>query len=84
MQYGLYCSWSMSLIVVVFFLIFTYYFINPCLLDSVFLIGAKLPLYAYKRVDKIGNQKALDVDEARESPVAFLDSLLLGEVIDFG
>lgn len=41
--------------------------------------GAKLPLYAYKRVNKIGNQKALDVDEARESPVAFLDSLLLGE-----
>ncbi|KAL2944762.1 GDP-L-galactose phosphorylase 1 [Bienertia sinuspersici] len=41
--------------------------------------GAKLPLYAYKRANKVGSEKALAVDEPREAPVAFLDSLLLGE-----
>lgn len=43
--------------------------------------GAKLPLYAYKRINKNVTEKGLlDHDyENREPPVAFLDSLLLGE-----
>ncbi|KAM7492728.1 hypothetical protein LguiA_035649 [Lonicera macranthoides] len=41
--------------------------------------GAKLPLYAFKRVNKIANGKGLLDDENKEPPVAFLDSLLLGE-----
>ncbi|XP_057529565.1 GDP-L-galactose phosphorylase 2 [Amaranthus tricolor] len=41
--------------------------------------GAKFPLYAFKRINKIETEQALTVDEARKSPVAFLDSLLLGE-----
>lgn len=44
-------------------------------------IGAKLPLYAFKKVDRIvaGEKTALE-HETTEPPVAFLDSLLLGEV----
>ncbi|KAH9605428.1 hypothetical protein KSS87_001023 [Heliosperma pusillum] len=40
---------------------------------------AKLPLYAFKKVNKIASEKP-DVSAcARDLPVAFLDSLLLGE-----
>lgn len=42
--------------------------------------GAKLPLYAFKRVNFVAGEKALAVGENPEPPVAFLDSLLLGEV----
>ncbi|KAI6690582.1 hypothetical protein NL676_027410 [Syzygium grande] len=41
--------------------------------------GAKLPLYAFKRVNFVAGEKALAVGENPEPPVAFLDSLLLGE-----
>ncbi|GMH24997.1 hypothetical protein Nepgr_026840 [Nepenthes gracilis] len=41
--------------------------------------GAKLPLYAYRRVNKMANVKSLVANDARDPPVAFLDSLLLGE-----
>lgn len=42
------------------------------------ILGAKLPLYAYKKLNK--NDKDLPGNEKIEPPVAFLDSLLLGEV----
>ncbi|KAL5548455.1 hypothetical protein UlMin_003686 [Ulmus minor] len=42
--------------------------------------GAKLPLYAFKKLEKIDGGKEIDDGlENREPPVAFLDSLLLGE-----
>ncbi|XP_057977607.1 GDP-L-galactose phosphorylase 2-like [Malania oleifera] len=42
--------------------------------------GAKLPLYAFKRVNKIATEKDLLRDgNGREPPVAFLESLVLGE-----
>ncbi|KAK9269374.1 hypothetical protein L1049_001146 [Liquidambar formosana] len=41
--------------------------------------GAKLPLYTYKRINKIVSGKGLLGHEDKEPPVAFLDSLLLGE-----
>lgn len=41
--------------------------------------GAKLPLYAYKKLNKNVSDKDLLRNEKREPPVAFLDSLLLGE-----
>lgn len=42
--------------------------------------GAKLPLYAFKRVDDIiSGNGVLGHDSADQPPVAFLDSLLLGE-----
>ncbi|XP_074320233.1 GDP-L-galactose phosphorylase 1-like [Silene latifolia] len=41
--------------------------------------GAKLPLYAYKKVNKIAPEKTDVSPGARDLPVAFLDSLLLGE-----
>ncbi|XP_022846020.1 GDP-L-galactose phosphorylase 1-like [Olea europaea var. sylvestris] len=47
------------------------------------LPGAKLPLYAFKRVNKVSCDKGLVDHEDKEAPVAFLDSLLLGEVISF-
>ncbi|KAF9614164.1 hypothetical protein IFM89_015659 [Coptis chinensis] len=40
--------------------------------------GAKLPLYTFKRMKNRMNEKE-SVGEMKESPVAFLDSLLLGE-----
>ncbi|CAK9165500.1 unnamed protein product [Ilex paraguariensis] len=43
------------------------------------LPGAKLPLYAFKRLNKNINEKGLLDYEKKEPPVAFLDSLLLGE-----
>ncbi|XP_022846021.1 GDP-L-galactose phosphorylase 2-like [Olea europaea var. sylvestris] len=43
------------------------------------LPGAKLPLYAFKRVNKVSCDKGLVDHEDKEAPVAFLDSLLLGE-----
>ncbi|KAJ8432156.1 hypothetical protein Cgig2_006858 [Carnegiea gigantea] len=49
-----------------------------CLRDCC-IQGARLPLYAYKRVDKASAGKAFIDCRAREPPVAFLDSLLLGE-----
>ncbi|KAF5727945.1 hypothetical protein HS088_TW21G00085 [Tripterygium wilfordii] len=41
--------------------------------------GAKLPLYAYKRLDKNASEKVVLVHENSQPPVPFLDSLLLGE-----
>lgn len=37
--------------------------------------GAKLPLYAFRKSDKV------ESSDKKEPPFAFLDSLLLGEVI---
>ncbi|KAK7287573.1 hypothetical protein RIF29_00854 [Crotalaria pallida] len=44
-------------------------------LKSCCIQEAKLPLYAFKRVDK----KDLPLLECKEQPVAFLDSIILGE-----
>ncbi|KAF2285718.1 hypothetical protein GH714_007369 [Hevea brasiliensis] len=41
--------------------------------------GAKLPLYAFKKLNKIVSEKEVLGNENNEPPVAFLDSLLLGE-----
>lgn len=49
-----------------------------CLRDCC-IQGSRLPLYAYKRWDKIATGKASVVCGAGEPPVPFLDSLLLGE-----
>ncbi|KAJ8766566.1 hypothetical protein K2173_023813 [Erythroxylum novogranatense] len=46
-------------------------------LQSCCIRGAKLPLYAFKRVDKI-NQEAIEHDTG-EAPIQFLDYLLLGQ-----
>lgn len=43
-------------------------------------LGAKLPLYAFKKVNDISSGKGLFTYDNKEPPVAFLDSLLLGEV----
>lgn len=44
-------------------------------------LGAKLPLYAFKKLDKlVSDNGSADHEERGEPPVAFLDSLLLGEV----
>ncbi|XP_015899388.3 GDP-L-galactose phosphorylase 1 [Ziziphus jujuba] len=48
-------------------------------LNNCCLPGAKLPLYAFKKLNKAVSDVNLDVHENREPPVAFLDSLLLGE-----
>ncbi|KAJ7963758.1 GDP-L-galactose phosphorylase 1-like protein [Quillaja saponaria] len=48
--------------------------LNKCCIQ-----GAKLPLYAFKKLDKSVGEKGLIEHEGREPPVAFLDSLLLGE-----
>lgn len=44
------------------------------------LIGANLPLYLFKSVSKTETAKVVLEKENSEPPVAFLDSLLLGEV----
>lgn len=41
--------------------------------------GARLPLYAFKRDDNVG-EKDMPLIACKERPVAFLDSLVLGEV----
>lgn len=43
--------------------------------------GARLPLYAFKRVDKIGGKELPLLACKEHCPVAFLDSLILGEVL---
>ncbi|XP_054798922.1 GDP-L-galactose phosphorylase 2 [Prosopis cineraria] len=43
-------------------------------LKSCCIQDAKLPLYAFKRASKV-----VEKDEGKEAPVAFLDSLILGE-----
>ncbi|KAH9679441.1 GDP-L-galactose phosphorylase 1 [Citrus sinensis] len=45
------------------------------------LVGTKLPLYAFKRVNKIETEMDVHGHEVREPepPIAFLDSLILGE-----
>ncbi|WOG98539.1 hypothetical protein DCAR_0417882 [Daucus carota subsp. sativus] len=48
--------------------------LNTCCLQ-----GAKLPLYAFKRVNKCGNRGGSSAEEYKEPPVAFLDSLIIGE-----
>lgn len=46
-----------------------------------FVLGAKIPLYAFKKLNKISGSKGLCCEyENSVPPVAFLDSLLLGEV----
>ena len=45
-----------------------------------FDLDAKLPLYAFKRLNKIVSDKGMPGHECKPPPVAFLDSLLLGEV----
>ncbi|KAK7316784.1 hypothetical protein RJT34_00500 [Clitoria ternatea] len=49
-------------------------------LRSCCIQGARLPLYAFKKVDKVG-AKGLSLLECKEEqhPVSFLDSLILGE-----
>lgn len=47
-------------------------------LKSCCIQDAKLPLYGFKRVDKDGG-KDLPLFASKEQPVAFLDSLILGE-----
>ncbi|CAL5354448.1 unnamed protein product [Camellia sinensis] len=42
-------------------------------------LGAKLPLYAFKRVNKIVGEKGLIALDYIEPSIAFLDSLLLGK-----
>ncbi|KAB2612445.1 GDP-L-galactose phosphorylase 1-like [Pyrus ussuriensis x Pyrus communis] len=42
--------------------------------------GAKLPLYAFKKLNVNDGDTGLLGHEKREPPVAFLDSLLLREV----
>lgn len=49
-----------------------------CLRDCC-IQGTRLPLYAFRKVNQIANEKPLDAPNARDTPVAFLDSLLLGE-----
>ncbi|KZV44491.1 GDP-L-galactose phosphorylase 1 [Dorcoceras hygrometricum] len=48
-------------------------------LRSCCLPGAKLPLYAFKKANKVDTEKAFFGSEKKEPPVEFLDSLLLGE-----
>ncbi|XP_059662450.1 GDP-L-galactose phosphorylase 1-like [Cornus florida] len=48
-------------------------------LNKCCITGAKLPLYAFKRTNKIGSEKGLLGYDNEEPPVAFLDSLILGE-----
>ena len=45
-----------------------------------FFTEAMIPLYAFKRPNKVTG-KDLAEHECKEPPVAFLDSLVLGEVI---
>lgn len=46
-------------------------------------LGSKLPLYAFKKETKVVDGKELAADEIKqqEPPVAFLESLVLGEVV---
>lgn len=44
-------------------------------------VGARLPLYACKKLEKSGTVEKLVIShEAKEPPVVFLESLVLGEV----
>lgn len=45
-----------------------------------FISGAKLPLYAYRRVDRTADEDALVGFEEEDAPLTFLDMLVLGEV----
>lgn len=47
----------------------------------VFLVDAKLPLYAFKKINKVGGKDLVAEKCQEELPLAFLDSLVLGEVI---
>ncbi|XWS51829.1 hypothetical protein CRYUN_Cryun11dG0016000 [Craigia yunnanensis] len=48
-------------------------------LRSCCIPGAKLPLYAFKKLNNIESEKDVLAIENKEPPVAFLDSLVLGE-----
>ncbi|PON41182.1 GDP-L-galactose/GDP-D-glucose phosphorylase [Parasponia andersonii] len=48
-------------------------------LRSCCIPGSKLPLYAYKKLDKVACAKGLPQHESGEAPIAFLDSLVLGQ-----
>lgn len=61
--------------------IFCYHACSLFFVILVLLIDAKLPLYAFKKINKVGG-KDLVVEKCQEElPLAFLDSLVLGEVI---
>lgn len=50
-------------------------------IGMLFCLGAKLPLYAFKKKNKVDTEKAFfGSEKKKEPPVEFLDSLLLGEV----
>lgn len=44
-------------------------------------LGSKLPLYAFEKSNKLVCEDVSVCSENEESPVDFLNSLLLGEVI---
>ncbi|KAB2096073.1 hypothetical protein ERO13_A01G083300v2 [Gossypium hirsutum] len=48
-------------------------------LRSCCIPGAKLPLYAFRKLNNIESEKVVLGIENKEPPVAFLDSLILGE-----
>lgn len=48
--------------------------LNKCCIE-----GAKLPLYAFKKVNQTETEKGVFGHETKEAPVEFLDALLLGE-----
>lgn len=47
------------------------------------IIGARLPLYAFKKENSTDGGKTVVEQEKKEPTVEFLDSLLLGEVRGF-
>lgn len=60
----------------------SFYLVKFYLFDSpfvAFVSGARLPLYACKNLDK-SSEKLVINNEDKEPPVAFLESLVLGEV----
>ncbi|XP_068336850.1 GDP-L-galactose phosphorylase 1-like [Pyrus communis] len=57
--------------------------LNQCCIPGsgvISYLGAKLPLYAFKKLNVNDGDTGLLGHEKREPPVAFLDSLLLREV----
>lgn len=58
---------------------FLYIYFLCSFLFFFFSTGAKLPLYAFEKVNKLACKKGHD-HENTDPPVPFLDSLLLGEV----
>lgn len=67
------------------FFLFCYHSMYYCLVYLFvvlfFLVDAKLPLYAFKKINKVGGKDLVAEKCQEELPLAFLDSLVLGEVI---